>query len=191
MDSFAFGLVSSIFTLGGLVGALTSGSIAAKYGRLFAMRLATAFFTFGPVAEALAPGVPVMALGRCISGLGAGAAVVVIPIYISEIAPPKHKGFFGSFTQVMVNLGILIAQLLGLFLSYGQYWRAILGIGGVIGAVQAAALLFSVESPKWDAEHGGPSRARRHLHKLRGSACDLQEEVDSWRASSAAEREGI
>ncbi|KAI9708285.1 MAG: hypothetical protein M1828_003007 [Chrysothrix sp. TS-e1954] len=190
MDSFAFGLVSSIFTLGGLIGALTSGPIAAKYGRLFAMRLATVFFTFGPVAEALAPNVPIMAVGRVISGLGAGSAVVVIPIYISEIAPPKHKGFFGSFTQVMINVGILTTQLLGLFLSYGQYWRVVLGIGGIIGLLQAVALLFSIESPKWDAEHGGASRARKHLRKLRGSSCNLEEEVDNWNFGSAFEREG-
>ena len=100
MNPFEIGVVSSIFTIGGLIGALVAGSAAARYGRLSTMRYTTGFFTFGPIFEATAPNVGLMSLGRFISGIGAGAAVVVVPIYISEIAPPQQKGFFGSFTQV-------------------------------------------------------------------------------------------
>lgn len=70
------------------------------------MRYNTAFFILGPVFEALAPNVGVMATGRFISGLGVGAASVVVPIYISETAPPSQRGAFGSFTQV----GLYIRQ---------------------------------------------------------------------------------
>lgn len=86
MSSLQWGVVGSIFTVGGLVGALGAGPVAARYGRLKTMRLTTSFFILGPVWEAFAPNVAVLAVGRFVSGLGAGAAVVVVPIYISEVA---------------------------------------------------------------------------------------------------------
>jgi MFS family permease len=36
--------------------------------------------------------VPILALGRFISGLSSGAAAVVVPLYVNEIAPPDAKG---------------------------------------------------------------------------------------------------
>lgn len=103
MTSLEIGVVSSIFTIGGLIGALVAGSSASRYGRLNTMRYTTGFFTVGPLFEATASNVGLMAVGRLISGIGAGAAVVVAPIYISEIAPTQQKGFFGSFTQVSIE----------------------------------------------------------------------------------------
>jgi MFS family permease len=180
MNAGQFGLVSSIFTLGGLFGALCAGPVSSHYGRLLSMRLTTIFFVIGPAFEALAPSIPVISLGRLISGVGAGAAIVVVPIYISEVAPLRGKGFFGAMTQVMTNLGIFITQLLGLFLSRGQLWRVILAVAGVIGLLQALALTCVVESPKWMAANGNPTRARRNLQKIRGQGIAIEDEVDAW-----------
>ncbi|KAI9812930.1 MAG: hypothetical protein M1827_004448 [Pycnora praestabilis] len=180
MNPTLFGLVQSIFTLGGLIGALLAGPAAMKYGRLNTMRSTTTFFVIGPVFEALAPSVAVMTVGRLLSGLGAGAAIVVVPIYISETAPPREKGMFGALTQVMVNLGIIIAQLLGLFLSKNQLWRVILGVGGGIGLLQLGGLIGAVESPKWMADHRDPQKARKILVQIRGHKVDISDEVESW-----------
>lgn len=189
MNPTQFGLVSSFFTLGGLLGALTAGPFGAKYGRLRTMLYNTAFFTVGPILEALAPNIGTMVFGRFVSGLGAGAAVVIVPLYISETAPPKSKGFFGAFTQIMTNVGILIAQVLGYFLSKGSLWRIILGVGGMFGALQAIGLLLGgQESPRWMADHGKPSGARKALRKLRGEAVDIEEEVEGWGTNADEER---
>lgn len=154
------------------------------------MQLTTIFFALGPVFEALSPNIGVMALGRLVSGIGAGASVVIVPIYISETSPPAERGFFGSFTQVMCNVGILVAQLLGYFLSKGQYWRIILAVGGVIGVGQSIGLLFSVESPKYLADQGQPSTARRVLRRIRGDKFDLEEEISGWGAAGADDTNG-
>ncbi|KAF2397689.1 general substrate transporter [Trichodelitschia bisporula] len=182
MTPAQIGLVSSIFTAGGLVGALAAGPLSARHGRLKTMRLTTIFFIIGPVFEALAPNIGVLALGRFISGIGAGSSVVTVPIYISETAPPAEKGFFGSLTQVMVNCGIFLSQLLGYFFSHDQMWRVILAVGGVVGVAQAVGLLFSVESPKWTAEHVSPRTAKAVLQKIRGSKADIDEEFSTWAA---------
>lgn len=149
------------------------------------MRLTTIFFVIGPLFESLASNITLLAFGRFISGIGAGATVVVVPIYISEIAPPKEKGLFGALTQVMINLGILIAQLLGYFFSRDSMWRIILATAGGIGALQLAGLFLVPESPKWLAEHNNPQRARAILRKIRGRKANIDEEVKAWSISSS------
>lgn len=187
MNINQFAVVSSIYTLGGLLGALASGPCCNRYGRLLTMRLTTLFFVLGPAFESLASDISVISTGRFLSGVGAGAAIVVVPIYISEIAPPKEKGLFGALTQVMINLGILIAQLLGYFLSKDDLWRIILASAGGIGLLQMVGLLLVPESPKWLAEHRSPQQAREILRKIRGRKADLDEEVKAWNVDASAQ----
>ena len=150
------------------------------------MRLSSIFFICGPVFESLAGNVEILSFGRFVSGIGAGLAIVVVPIYISEIAPPREKGLFGAFTQVMINLGILTAQLLGYFLSRDNLWRIILATAGGVGLLQLAGLLFVPESPKWLAQHNNPRRARIILGYLRGYGADLEAELKTWGPDSSA-----
>ncbi|KAB8072632.1 general substrate transporter [Aspergillus leporis] len=187
MNPSQFGLVSSIYTLGGLLGALLAGPVSTKHGRLFAIRATTIFFILGPIAESFASNIPVLSLGRLLSGVGAGASIVVGPIYISEIAPPSSKGLFGAFTQIMTNVGILLTQSLGYFLSKGSMWRIILAIAGIIGCLQLLGLFFVPESPVWLADHQKENVARQVLQRIRGKNANIGEEVESWRTSAGAE----
>ncbi|KAL9111792.1 MAG: hypothetical protein Q9227_003851 [Pyrenula ochraceoflavens] len=189
MNPTQFGAVSSLYTLGGLIGALLAGPVATKYGRLRTMRLTTTVFILGPVGEALAPSIAVMSVGRFLSGIGAGAATVVGPIYVSEVAPPESKAFYGAFTQIMTNFGIFLAQLLGYFLSHDDLWRTILGVAGFIGFVQFLGLFLVPETPKWLAEHGRATLAQRILRRIRGEDANLEEETRDWKLDSEAEEE--
>jgi MFS family permease len=190
MTPTEWGVVGSMYTLGGLLGALSAGPVASKYGRLRTMQLTTIFFTIGPVFEALSPNIGVMAFGRLLSGVGAGAAVVIVPLYISEIAPPAQRGFFGSFTQIMCNVGIFFTQLLGYFLSHDSYWRLILAVGGLVGIAQALGLLMSVESPKYLAEQGNITLAKKTLRRIRGDDAEIESEVNDWGLAGVADVNG-
>jgi MFS family permease len=183
MTSLQIGLVSSIYTLGGLFGALIAGPLSVNYGRVPPMRAMTFVALLGAVSEALAPSITVMALGRVIAGIAAGASTVIVPLYISEIAPPGQKGFFGAFTQITTNGGIFITQLLGYFLSYGQMWRWILAAAGIVAVGQFVALLGAVESPKWNANHNKGRQAKIDLQRIRGRDADLKDEMESWKSS--------
>src|SRR5271169_4893527 len=109
--------------------------------------------------------------------------MVLVPIYLNEIAPKSLRGAFGVTCQVFIVIGIAIAQFLGLFLSTIPYWRLILLFGGVIGAAQFVLLLFACESPKWVAlQPGGQSRGSAILRKIRGEESD--HEVREWRRRS-------
>ncbi|PGH23108.1 hypothetical protein AJ80_02882 [Polytolypa hystricis UAMH7299] len=184
MNASQFGLVSSSYTLGGLLGALLAGPLSTKYGRLMTMRLTTIFFILGPAIATLAATFPMLSIGRLLSGIGAGAAIVVGPIYISEVAPQKNKGFFGAFTQVMTNVGILISQTLGYFLSRDSLWRIILAIAACIAVLELVGLFFIPESPIWLADHQRAGQARRVLQRIRGKNADIEAEVKAWKVSS-------
>ncbi|KAL4966010.1 putative MFS glucose transporter [Aspergillus stella-maris] len=189
MNPSQFGLVSSIYTLGGFVGAVLAGPVSTKHGRLFALRAMTIFFIAGPVAETLAPNIPILGIGRLLSGIGSGASIVVGPIYVSEIAPPSAKGFFGAFTQIMTNVGILLTQTLGYFLSEGSKWRVILAVAGLIGALELVGLTLVPESPAWLTDHQKHDRAWRVLQRIRGKDADIREELEGPNGSARSEEE--
>lgn len=193
MDDAQFAVVSSMFTLGGLIGALGSGPIASAKGRLLAMRLTSLFYIVGSIIETLGASISMMAIGRVFSGVGAGAATVIVPIYISEVAPPRERGTFGAMTQVSINVGILATQTMGYFLSYGSAWRWILGAGIIIGAVQGFGLLLVPESPAWLAANKSVMQAKRILQRIRGRHYDIGEETVTWSDSAvvAEEEEGL
>ena len=151
------------------------------------MRLTTLFFVLGPIFESFSPSISILSIGRFLSGIGAGSSLVVGPIYISEVAPPKEKGFYGALTQIMINVGILLAQVLGYFLSRDSLWRTILGVGGVIGLAQFLGLFLVPESTKWLAENGRPQRAKEILRRIRGPKNDLEDEISGWNVHSVTE----
>lgn len=179
MSEQTYGLVTSVFSVGGLVGAVSAGSIADTYGRKRTAMFNSVGFIVGPALMALATDVTTLSLGRIISGLSAGSSVVIAPLYIHSVAPAEYAGTFGASTQVIINLGILVAQFLGLFLSVVPYWRIILAVGGFIGLAQCLLLPFCVESPKWLASVGDRELAYRSLVKLRGRS-DVDDELVSF-----------
>lgn len=186
MDVSAFAAVSSVFTIGGLFGALGAGPVTSKNGRWLSIQITAVTFVLGAAIEALAPAAWVLGLGRFVSGLGSGASTVIVPLYISEIAPPAERGFFGAFTQISCNTGILTAQVLGFFLSHGAAWRWILGISGLLAGVQGLLTFLVPESPAWTASvRGDVAAGRRILQRIRGPRFDIDDEVVAWGAGAA------
>lgn len=181
MTAPEFAAISAVFTVGGLLGALTSGPFSSSRGRRLSMQITALFYLLGSVVVTSAKSVPVMIVGRFLEGVAAGASTVVVPLYISEVAPPSQRGFFGSFTQVSINTGILFTQTLGFFLSYGSAWRWIPGTGILIGLAQILGLVLVPESPSWTANaKGDVTQARRTLQRIRGKHSNIDEEVESW-----------
>lgn len=192
MNEAQFALLSSMFVVGGLAGALVAGPGSTAYGRLLSMRLTSVFFVFGSTLETFANTVPILSTGRFLAGIGAGASTVIVPLYISEVAPPKERGLFGTMTQVMINTGILVTQTLGYYLSKGTLWRIILGVGAGLGLLQGLGLVFVPESPAWLAAHKDPQRAIQTLQRIRGQGKSIAEEIEEWGVdSSVPEAEGL
>lgn len=199
MSDATFATISSIFTIGGLIGALAAGPITSARGRWLSIQMTAVLYVLGAAIETLSQSPVGMAAGRLVSGVGAGASTVIVPLYISEVAPPAERGFFGAFTQISCNTGILTAQALGYFLSHGSAWRWILGICGLIATSQGLLTFLIPESPAWSATaKRDVATARRVLQRIRGSDVNIDQEVEAWGvgddlsiSDAAAEEQGL
>jgi sugar porter (SP) family MFS transporter len=180
MDAGQWGLIQSAFTLGGLFGALGSGALAARYGRRPAIIALNFSLALGSAVESMAFSIFTLSLGRAVSGIGAGAATVVCSLYISELSPPHKRGFFGAFSQVMINAGILVAQSMGYFLSRGGLWRLIMALPCACSILALLVLFFAPETPSWLAENGDIPAAKAALRRIRRRSVDLTPEIRAW-----------
>jgi MFS family permease len=183
MTPAAFAAISAIFTAGGLIGALAAGPLTSRRGRRLSMQATAVFYLVGSIIETFAASVSVMLIARLLTGIGAGASTVIVPLYISEVAPPTKRGFFGAFTQISINTGILFTQTLGYFMSHDSAWRWIFGTGVIVASAQGLGLLIVPESPSWTATvKGDVAQARRALQRIRGKRSNIDDEVEAWGA---------
>lgn len=176
MNAQQIGSVTGLLSIGGLITALFAGNIAGVFGRRKASILTCIPFVIGSLLTGSAQTVWQLQIGRFVEGLGAGAAIVIVPLYLSEIGPAHLRGMLGFMSQVSINIGILLAQILGIFFSTYSKWRLILFFGAVIGAAYATLLiLFIQETPVWLASSGQIGSARKTLQYLRDNE-DVEDE---------------
>ena len=93
----------------------------------------------------------ILLAGRLVCGLASGLYTVLVPIYVSEIAPVHLRGGIGVVNGVGANVGVFIPQVLGLteLLGDEQGWPWILAIITVPCLIQLIILIWSPESPKY------------------------------------------
>ncbi|ORY73693.1 general substrate transporter [Protomyces lactucae-debilis] len=177
------GAVVAVFAIGGLVGSLCAGSLIDRYGRRKVSLLNCSVFLLGSLFMASANGLTALVLGRFVVGIGSGVSMVSVPIYLSEVSPQQIRGTVGVMTQISIVLGIMLAQVLGVFLTEGMLWRYILLVGFILALLQFAMLTATVESPKWLAlQPGKLPLAHQALSKIR--ACiDVDDEVRMWKGA--------
>lgn len=159
--------------------ALIAGSVADRIGRKRTALFDTFLFAIGSYTASISHNATTMAIGRFISGLGAGFAIVITPIYLNEISPNLLRGLFGTMNQASICAGILLTQMIGLYYSDETHWRFIIRTGAYIGITNAILLYICLESPKWLAVRGQVSEATRTLVKLRGSV-EVEDELSLW-----------
>ncbi|KAI0340688.1 general substrate transporter [Trametopsis cervina] len=182
MSEATFSLVTSVYTVGGLLGSLFANVVMDRWGRKGAVRVSAATFTVGSAVMGVASTLSALILGRALVGVGAGVGLCVGPIYISEIAPPKIQGAVGVLTQFAIVVGIMITQAMGLQLATPHEWRTVLLFSSALCIVQLLASPLIVESPSWLHRHGllqEKAAASRKLWTLSQAPRRLPESGDS------------
>jgi sugar porter (SP) family MFS transporter len=145
------GIAMASALYGTVVGSLIGGWPADRFGRKATLLWIGALYVLGAAGSALAPNVWVFIAARVIGGLGIGISTVVAPMYISEIAPPKHRGRLAGMFQFNIVFGILIAFVSNTLLSgIGENaWRWMLGVAAFPSLLYALLCLGLPESPRW------------------------------------------
>src|ERR1700685_3354548 len=93
------GIAMASALYGTVVGSLLGGWPADRLGRKATLLWIGVLYFVGAVGSALATNVAMFIAARVIGGLGIGISTVVAPMYISEIAPPKHRGRLAGMFQ--------------------------------------------------------------------------------------------
>jgi SP family myo-inositol transporter-like MFS transporter 13 len=174
------GLITSCTSFFALVASPIAGVLADKIGRKNIILFADALFTSGALWQAFTTSVWGMILGRSVVGLAIGGASLIVPLYISELAPSHLRGRLVTVSLLFITGGQVVAYLVGwAFSNMPGGWRWMVGLGSVPAVAQIVMLFFMPETPRYLAKTAKESEARAVLAKVyRGMAPDTTDLVD-------------
>jgi MFS transporter, putative metabolite:H+ symporter len=132
--ALAGALGSSAF-LGMLVGAVLIGALSDRIGRKrsFAASLIV-YIVFG-AACAVAPSYGWLYVFRLLEGIGLGAEVVVVFVYLAELLPANRRGLLLTLSACLWQLSALLAAVLTVWITPVFGWRAMFIVGAIIGLI--------------------------------------------------------
>ena len=189
----AFGLIPGSFSpsnglgftvasllIGCFIGAFFAGRLADLMGRRNTMMLAAALFLVGALVQGAASSQIVFVLARICGGMAVGAASVLSPAYISEVAPASIRGRLTTVQQIMIITGLTAAFLVNYLLAKTagvsterlwagiEAWRWMFLMQAIPAAIFLVALLLIPESPRYLVSKGRTEQAHRVLTSLFG-----------------------
>src|SRR5215208_2956306 len=184
--AFCLGDAGLGFTVGSLligcfIGAFFAGRLADLMGRRNTMMLAAALFLAAALVQGFAGSQAIFVIARLCGGMAVGAASVLSPAYISEVAPAEIRGRLTTVQQIMIITGLTAAFLVNYFLaasageSVAEYWlgldawRWMYLMQAVPAAIFLIALIFIPESPRYLVSRGRKDEAEAVLASLFGS----------------------
>lgn len=196
--------------IGCIIGVSVSGEFSDRLGRRFAMKTAAFLFFLSAVGTAAAPGFAWLITARLLGGIAVGIASNVVPLYISEIAPPHIRGRLVTFYQLAITVGILFAYIsnavvLNLTETTGSYslwpflefifvdevWRGMFGIETLPALLFLGGIFMIPESPRWLYNQNRGDEGKSILERIMGSKkaeesaneihANLQEEDGSYK----------
>ncbi len=194
------GFVVSMALLGSALGAWFAGPLADRFGRIRVMIVAATIFLVSAVGTALPFAIWDLMFWRLVGGFAIGAASVIAPTYIAEIAPARVRGRLGSLQQLAIVFGIFIALLSDYALAQAaggsasnelwfglQAWQWMFLVGVIPAAAYGVLATTIPESPRWLIARGRIDEARGVLAGIDDGTVPLDTRVGEIRASIATE----
>ncbi|USZ48053.1 sugar porter family MFS transporter [Halomonas sp. DN3] len=179
-DSVGTGFNVASMLLGCAIGAFFAGRLADRYGRRALLIVSAVFFLVSAWGSGVATGSLEFVIYRVLGGMAVGAASVMTPAYISEVAPAERRGRLATIQQVAIISGLFIAFVSNYLLAniagastaslwFGfDAWRWMFWIEMLPAAVFLLALLGIPESPRFLISRGRDDKATRVLVTLLG-----------------------
>ncbi|MFG1955247.1 sugar porter family MFS transporter [Micromonospora sp. NPDC048830] len=187
LSALVLGATVSMALVGSAVGAWFGGPLADRIGRVRVMLITAIVFAVSASGSALAVGPLSLTAWRAAAGLAVGAASVIVPAYIAEIAPAEKRGRFGSLQQLAIVTGIFAALLVDYALAAsaggassdvpwgGPAWRWMFASAAIPAAVYGVLALRIPESPRYLVRRGRGEQARAVLERYVGDGARLAE----------------
>ena len=153
-----------------IFGSIAAGFTSDRYGRLKSFIIASILFFIGGVILILSSNFAGLLIGRTIVGMGTGIGFSVDPLYISEISPKEIRGALVTFSEIAINIGIVLGYFSTWIFSSIQSpvaWRLMLVIGIILPLIMLFLCLFKMdESPRYLLMQGNSRKAMAVLMKL-------------------------
>ena len=179
--SNGLGFTVASLLIGCFIGAFFAGRLADVVGRRNTMMLAAALFLVGALVQGAAPSQIIFVIARICGGMAVGAASVLSPAYISEVAPAEIRGRLTTVQQIMIITGLTAAFVVNYFLAQGAgvstarfwggiaAWRWMFLMQAIPAAIFLIALFLIPESPRYLVSKGRTEQAQGVLASLFGS----------------------
>lgn len=183
-DQFGLSGSESLFVavavglVGYIVGSLGIGALSDRYGRYRMLMLTIALTAIGSFGDAAAQGLTTLIIFRFITGIGVGADLNLVSIYIGELAPAGKRGRISVYTFLVGIIGQAITPFVALALvpNFRYGWRLLFIIGGAIAVMGFAVRLVLPESPRWQVGNGDADGARETVERMEENC--RQREID-------------
>jgi sugar porter (SP) family MFS transporter len=167
-------LTVAILLLGATMSALFAGAIADAFGRKKTIILSAAIFFVAALLMALAPNFETLIVGRFFVGVAIGIASLSVPMYVSELSPPKIRGVCVALNQLMVTIGILSAFGVDYWFSHSQDWRTMLGLSAIPALALFISMFFLPETPRWLLSKGRKDQAMDIFKRIGSSQKEIE-----------------
>ncbi len=180
--------------LGCAVGALVAGRLADAWGRKPCMLITAIFFAVSAWGSGNASAVTEFVFYRLVGGLGVGAASVIAPTYISEVAPARIRGSLASLQQLAIVVGLFAAFLSNYAIAQTAggaaeaFWLGVPAWRWMFWVELAPAIAFFLgallipESPRYLVRKGRHDDARRVFQRVQPGV-DADETIQAVQAS--------
>lgn len=207
LTKIELGWAVSSLTLTATLAMMIAGPLSDRWGRKRVLSIAAILYALSAILSALAPTFVFLVFARMLGGFGVGASLIIAPMYIAEIAPPKIRGTMVSFNQLNIVLGISVAFftnyiILQLSQSNSQWiqslgldsytWRWMLGLETLPAVIYFATLFLVPRSPRWLIMKGRDEEAF-HIMKKAGGEDLARTEIEEIKSSlkSATKKEKV
>ncbi len=177
--------------LGTILGALTAGKPADRFGRKPVLFVIGILYVVGALGSAFATNIVMLEVFRFLGGIGVGAASVCAPIYTAEIAPARVRGRLVGLVQFNIVLGILLAYLSNAIVravvsDHTSDWRWMFGVMAVPSVIFLLLLFTVPETPRWLMANGRADEGREVIGRLTTSEDEARLQVEEINTSLSA-----
>ena len=181
-----YGVMVSLFAIGGMIGSFAAGYVADWLGRKKSMFfnnilaiVAVVFMATTKYAEYY----ELLIVGRVLIGINAGINTGLAPLYLTEIAPISLRGALGIMNQIGIVTAILLSQVLGLpaLLGSESLWPWLFFVPAIFAFFQLVCLPFCPDTPVYLLKTDNIDAAEKSLRWLR-CRDDIRDELNQFQS---------
>ncbi len=168
LNSIAMGWVVSAPSFSAMFAMLAAGVTSDRIGRKKTLQLVAFCFVISAFLSAISQDIGSLVAARMLGGVAFGGALVIVPVYISEISPAQQRGRLVSIQQMNIVVGFLAAYFSNYFvgvylsqsISMNNIWRWMLAVELLPAMIYVGLLPKIPESPVWLKSQGGLTNQR-------------------------------